>query len=97
MCVFAPRVAREERIELLRRQVLRRMRFGGLYGGWQAWRELWVARSFALNRLREIGNRLHKPELAFAFGAWGELLEEKLENGNHCRAVHNLNTLWAVS
>ena len=73
-------VAKEERIELLRRQVCRRIKFGGLANGWMAWKELRDARSYALKRLREIGNRLHRPELSFAFGAWGELLEEKLEN-----------------
>ena len=43
-------VAKEERIELLRRQVCRRIKFGGLANGWAAWRELCGARSHALRR-----------------------------------------------
>ena len=69
-----------ERIELLRRQVVRRMKFGGLTHGWNAWCELAQARSYALGRLREISNRLRKPELSFAFDTWGSLLVEKYES-----------------
>ena len=34
---------------------------------------------YALGRLREIGNRLRKPELAHAMGAWTDLLRAKRE------------------
>ena len=56
--------AKEERVELLRRQIGRRMMNQGIANGFTAWHELWFAKTYALNRLREVGNRFRTPELA---------------------------------
>ena len=39
----------------------------GIANGWSAWVELWEAKTYAMSRLRECGNRLRKPELSLAF------------------------------
>ena len=54
---------KEERVELLRRQIGRRMMNSSLTRGWSAWYDLWAAKSYALRRLREVANRLQKPEV----------------------------------
>ena len=70
--------AREERIELLRRQMVRRIMNRGISMGFQAWVELWQAKVYALGRLRDVGNRLKSPELYNAFVDWhGDLMEVK--------------------
>lgn len=61
---------REERVERLRRQSMRRVLNADLANGWSAWVELWEAKSYALTRLREVGNKLRSPEMAFGFGLW---------------------------
>ena len=73
----AAKKEKEERIELLRRQVARRMMSSGVTRGWQAWHELWTAKTYAMNRLRECGNRLHAPELSNAFGHWSWYVLER--------------------
>ena len=62
--------AKEERIELLRRQSVRRMLHAGLSGAWMAWFKMWSAKSYAMTRLRQCANRLHSPKLSDAFGEW---------------------------
>jgi hypothetical protein len=47
--------AREERIELLQRQIGRRMMNRGLSEAWTAWFEMWSAKTYAMQRLREVG------------------------------------------
>jgi len=61
---------REARIELLRRQIGRRLLSRDLARGWSAWCEMWAARSYAIKRLRECGNRLRRPGVTSAFDAW---------------------------
>ena len=61
---------REARIELLRRQIGRRLLSRDLSRGWSAWCEMWAARSYAIKRLRECGNRLRRPGVTNAFDAW---------------------------
>jgi hypothetical protein len=63
---------KEERVELLRRQMMRRMMNAGISSAWSAWYDLWSAKTYALGRLREVGNRLRAPEKAVAFGLWVE-------------------------
>ena len=58
------------RIELLQRQVARRILHSDLVRGWSSWHELWSARTYAMARLREVANRLHSPKLAAAFYFW---------------------------
>ena len=61
---------KEARVELMRRQVARRMLFQGLANGWAAWFELYSAKTYAMNRLKEAANRLRKPDVAGAFAIW---------------------------
>ena len=68
--------AREERVELLRRQAGRRMLYARLASGWAAWAELWEARRYALGRLRDVGNQLRTPGLTDAFDVWAEDAQE---------------------
>ena len=64
--------AKADRIELLRRQVGRRIMNAGLSRGWTAWIELWEAKTYAMQTLRAVGNKLRSPEVADAFGAWAD-------------------------
>ena len=67
---------REERVDLLRRQMVRRIMNRDVALGFGAWAELWQSRVYALTRLREVGNRLRSPEKSFAFGEWAYQWEE---------------------
>ena len=67
--------AKEERVEMLRKQSLRRIQNRKLAAGWTAWHELWDARASALRRLREVGNKLLKPEMMNAFSDWTDSVE----------------------
>ena len=67
---------KEERVELLRRQIGRRMLHHGLALGWQAWLMHWEARTRALHRLRVCTNRMRRPEVQRAFAWWLFLCEE---------------------
>ena len=62
--------AKEERLELLRRQSMRRVMHRDLSAGWQAWSELYQARKYAMERLRTCANRLRTPELSDALSHW---------------------------
>ena len=53
---------KQKRIELLRRQIARRIMNQGYIRGWQAWHELWSAKAYALRRLRQVANRLQTPQ-----------------------------------
>ena len=64
--------AKEERIELLRRQSMRRVLYRDLSAGWDAWHELYTARRYALEKLRQCTARLKAPELNDAFTGWTE-------------------------
>lgn len=61
---------KEARVELLKRQIGRRMLYGGLARGWAAWHELWEAKTSAMAKLQSCGNKLSKPEIAGAFDFW---------------------------
>ena len=63
---------KEERVELYRRQVMRRFMNRDLALGYTAWIEMWEAKKYALSRLREVGNRLRAPELSIAFCEWAD-------------------------
>ena len=58
---------KEARIELMRRQVGRRMMNRNLANGFSSWYAMWSAKTYAINRLREVGNRLRAPEKQIAF------------------------------
>ena len=68
--------SKEERVELLRRQATRRMLNRDISWGWQCWLELWEAKTYAMGRLRDVGNRFKAPELANAFGFWSGMCAE---------------------
>jgi hypothetical protein len=65
--------AKEERIELMRKQAIKRVLNRDLASGWGAWLALWQAKSYALRRLHECGNRLKSPALADGFGYWHDV------------------------
>jgi len=62
--------AHQERVELLHRQASRRILNKDIANGFAAWYELWSAKTYAMGRLREVGNKLHAPEMTGAFGGW---------------------------
>ena len=64
--------AKEERVELLRRQVGRRMMHSAISAGWSAWYELWTSRTDALRHLRHCANMLRAPALLGAFAFWSK-------------------------
>ena len=71
--------AREERIELLRRQTMRRMMNAGLLNAWNAWQELWSAKVYSLERLRQVANLLRAPAVSSAFAFWGREAQKERE------------------
>ena len=77
--IAAVREAEEKqaRVELLGRQVGRRLVHRDLSLGFMAWLDLWQAKTYAMNRLREVGNKFRKPGVADAFKAWVDDIEEK--------------------
>ena len=62
--------AKEERIELMKKQSMRRMLNAALSGAWGAWLEMWEAKVYATERLKLCGNRLHAPEKTKVFTKW---------------------------
>ena len=68
---------RHERVELLRRQIGRRMLNASLANGWSAWVKLVDAKQYALKRLRDCANRLKSPVLAEAFTLWVDQARER--------------------
>ena len=63
---------RLERLELLHKQSARRIMNRDLADGWLAWKELYDARTYAFQRLRQVAGRLRTPGLAWAFSGWCE-------------------------
>ena len=61
---------RDERVELLRRQVTRRMLNADLSRGWTAWFAMWDARRRSKQRLQQAANRLVRPLLTAAYLYW---------------------------
>jgi len=68
---------REQRVELLRRQVTRRIMNADLANGWRAWYDYWSAKSYSMGRLREVANRFATPALASAFEFWADMRAER--------------------
>lgn len=61
---------KEDRIELLRKQAVRRIMMADIAWGWSAWFEMWSAKVYSMGRLRECANRLRAPGLGHAFTFW---------------------------
>ena len=85
----------EERIEMIRRQVTRRILNGGLSRGWQAWLEMWEAKSYALHRLRDVGNKLRAPECSAVFSMWAADVERAKQLAERQRLEREANSLEA--
>ena len=70
--VHAEQLARERegRVDLLARQITRRIMYSGMASGWTAWVEMWRARRDAMRQLRKAANRLKWPAIANSFGKW---------------------------
>ena len=68
--------AKRERIELLRRQMVRRIMNRDISMGFTAWVDMWEAKAYAMSRLREVGNKLRAPELSSAFDEWADQFAE---------------------
>ena len=70
--VLAMRAAaeKEERIELLRRQSVRKLLNAALANGWSAWVELWAARTDAKRKLRLAARSFRSPGISDAFDVW---------------------------
>ena len=62
--------AREERVELLRRQIVRRIMNQGITRGWSAWSTLWQDKKRQRHQLQQVANRLRAPEKSSAFTFW---------------------------
>ena len=67
----------QQKAEMMRRQIVRRMMNSNLHRGWGAWKDLYVKRTAALRRLRQVAAHLHSPTLARAFSFWNWLLEQR--------------------
>jgi hypothetical protein len=85
--------AREERAELLRKQIVRRMMNQGLASGWAAWHALWVARTNALSRLRRVAGRLKWPALSSALRGWRRVYEAGRQARERLEATRRQSTL----
>jgi len=68
--------AKEERVELMRRQMARRILNQSIIRGFSAWVEAWEAKGYVVQRLREVGNKLRAPSMAAAFGHWLAAIDE---------------------
>ena len=79
--------SREERIELVRRQMVRRMLNRDVAMGFQAWLERYQAKTYALERLRKCTTKLHSPGLTRGFEAWIVLADEQRALKVHPDAV----------
>ena len=61
---------KEERIELLKRQIGRRIMNQGLVRGWSAWFELWEEKCYQRSKLASAANRMKSPALTACFRNW---------------------------
>jgi len=86
---------KEGRVELLRRQVTRRIMNSGISRGFTAWVELWEAKAYAIRRLREVGNKLRAPEVSVMFGYWGDECAEAKRLAERERLEREANSLEA--
>ena len=87
--------SKEERVELLRRQSMRRVMNSGLSSGWIAWIEMWEAKSYALKRLKDVGNKLRTPAVSETFSYWSTSLAQKRARMERERLEREANSLEA--
>ena len=73
--------AKEERIELLRKQAARRIQNAGITAGWTAWHAMWEERAYQKRLLAGAAARLARPQQVWCFGAWRTSLEASREAG----------------
>ena len=82
---------KEARVELLRRQIGRRMMNQGLVRGWSAWLEMWEAKVWQRSLLRQAANRLKLPELSAVFKRWHHDMtkHQREETSRKSRRAHS--------
>lgn len=85
--------ARAERVDLFQRQFARRMQNVDLTRGWTAWLARWEAKTYALARLQQAGNRLRAPALASLFDHWAAFAVEARHEAEHRAALKANETL----
>ena len=83
---------KEARVELLRRQSMRRVMSQGLANGYRAWVEFWEAKTYAMGRLRVVGNHLRSPELSHAFMFWAA----DSKDVKHKKEMEEVHTLVSI-
>ena len=84
---IAQESSKEERVELLHRQIVRRMISSQETYAWNAWVDFWEARRYAMRHIKLTRERLHAASgLAPAFEFWAHACDEQ-------RRVDQLNDL----
>ena len=73
----AAEAEKQERIELLYRQIGRRMMYAGVTRGFTSWVELWQERVHIIRCMSRAAGRLQKPALGGAFGWWVYMWEDE--------------------
>jgi len=74
---------------------MRRIQNRDLADAWSAWLELWNARSYALTRMREVGQRLQSPELLGAWAHWDRSTAEERQLKEKARLERETSSLEA--
>ena len=88
---------KEQRIELLARQVGRRMMNQGIIRGWTMWFELWETKVQQRNMLKAAANRLMKPALTAAFAHWNGDWQAAVREAEHVAHLQHLEALRGAS
>ena len=85
---------KEQRMEEVMRMLARRMLHRDVSGAFAAWIELWEAKTYALNRMRQIANMLHPKtrELARCFTTWADTCRDV----THERQLESAGTTTAA-
>ena len=73
--------AKEERVEMLRKQAARRIQNQGIIAGWSAWHAQWEERAYQKRLLAGAAARLARPQQVWCFGVWRASLEASREAG----------------
>ena len=71
--------AREERIELLRRQIVRRIMNKDIGRGWTAWYTTWEEKVIQKQRMQRVANKLRAPETSAAYAFWRQDWEKAVD------------------
>jgi Ca2+-binding EF-hand superfamily protein len=69
--------AKEERVELLCRQMVRRMLYNDIIRGWTSWVDMWEEKTHLMRCMRKAGGRLAKPAMSSAFALWQQVNQDE--------------------